>query len=200
MSRPICLQAESGWTKGVSKFMNEMELVHAVALESKATASRSAPPPKLRELVRALSDPADAEKAAEKRKQREKERQTLWSSCLSHRSKFLRILPSKGKSASQILEALCSTAIYKAHQASPKARVLLIFSADLAGENKQKPWQGTWQKPTNVPTEVDARLDMMKKLSGKDHFCSIVFDGRSKSWRSYLETRMGGSESHSLSS
>ncbi|CAE7367602.1 Cdkl4 [Symbiodinium sp. CCMP2592] len=187
-------EEETSWTQGISKFMNEMELLHTVALESKASSSFAAPPPKLRELVRALSDPGDVEKAAEKRQKREKERQTLWSSCLTHRAKFLRVLTSKGRSSSQILDMVCGCSLYKAHQASPKARVLLIFAADLAGESKGKPWVGTWAKPTTVPTEVDARLDCMKKLSGKDHFCSMVFDGRSKSWRGYLESKMGGSE------
>ena len=63
---------------------------------------------------------------------------------------FKSVLSSTGKNGSQILDAVSGTSTFQALQAGPKKRVLVIWSADLAGENSKKPWTATWQKPTQV--------------------------------------------------
>ena len=98
-----------------------------------------------------------------------------------------------GKPLRKSFRCLRSLPQYKAFKASDKNRCLVLWAADLSNE-MPKGWQGVYHKPAVVGPEDLARLDAMKVLGHKDHFMYLNFDGRSKSWRNFLDSNYSGSE------
>ena len=148
------------------------------------------------------------------------ERDQLWSNCVTHRSKYIRLIVCKGKTSDEIVQmiqflgriwdcadkdllgseqvstscCLRSLPQYKSFKASEDNRCLVHWAADLSNE-LPKGWQGVYNKPQAVGHEDVARLDALKTMSHKDHFMYLTFDGRSKTWRQFLDANYTGSES-----
>ena len=93
-------EEENSWTQAVSNLMSELELLHAQ--KTQADPTLGAPAPKLRELVRLNSDENGADQIAKCKKERE----TLWTSCVQHRSRTVRFLVGQKKNSMQLLEAI----------------------------------------------------------------------------------------------
>ncbi|CAE7211135.1 Cdkl4, partial [Symbiodinium sp. CCMP2456] len=179
-------EEENSWTQAVSNLMSELELLHAQ--KTQADPTLGAPAPKLRELVRLNSDENGADQIAKCKKERE----TLWTSCVQHRSRTVRFLVGQKKNSMQLLEAIQATPTWKAFKPSNTDFILVIWSADLVGEAPKTPWQNLFQKPSVVSTEDTERLALLKSMTAKDKTICVAFDGRSKSWRKYLDEEVGG--------
>ncbi|CAE7268047.1 unnamed protein product [Symbiodinium sp. CCMP2592] len=176
------------WVKLVRGFMHELEVRHDEAAVEVAVGS--APKPMLRQLVRMSSD----EDPAERLGKAQAERDALWTSCTTHRAKYLRILSGKGKSASELQEMIQTTSPFKLFQPAAGSHVAVLWAADLSGEAKD-PWTNLYGKAsTSLSQDETQRLELLQLLRHKDHFVVIAFDGRSKSWRLHLDSVIQGTE------
>lgn len=85
--------------------------------------------------------------------------------------------------------------MYKHFKPNAGEHVLVLWSADLAGEASKDPWSNVYSKPGVLSADDASRLDFVKAMGARDYTVTAVFDGRSKSWRKHLEEKHGGSES-----